>query len=369
MPLMCQSSAGPEYAHRHDEDSWALLRSTNATQRHLYMPCCHAAVVLKRSTHGTLFFAHARRDGCSTGPESTIHLLVKDLIARTAERFGYSARTECAGKSMDGDTWIADVFCQHPHSTQSIAFEVQWSHQDITTTLARSERYRRSGVKAYWLMRGPDLPVSEGAPAFLLTVDSAAQALTVSLPSRFYRRPKNPGAHVHNARDWGQTVTLSHFLSCVLLGRIRFAPVIDTRIPVDVSAADVPCWQCGRPTTIVTGLEFEADPLFPGFGNHTLDLRHAGAAGAQVDTWLTDCLPDAVLAAVGIGPIRRRVDRVTGEKYVSNGCFHCDALQYDFYTGPTRGFSRSVLRREALVESWIARACSQWARRWWLPAA
>lgn len=369
MPLTCQSPEGLEYAYRHDAESWARLRSKNATQRHLYMPCCQAAVVLKRSSHGTLFFAHARRNGCTTAPESAIHLLVKDLIARTAERLGFAAHTECAGRSTNGDSWIADVLCHSTQSSAAIAFEVQWSRQDTAMTMARSDTYRRSGVIPYWLMRQPDLPISNSAPAFLLTVNPVAGLLTVSLPSRFYRSPQRPRAYKVCARDWAQTVTLSHFVSCALHGRIRFSPVTDARIPLNVDAADVRCWQCGGTTTIVTGLQFEADPLFPGFGNHTMDLRLAGAAGPKADTWLTDCLPDDVLAKVGIGPVRRRLDRVTGESYVSNGCLHCGALQYDFYTGPTRGFSRQALRREVLVESWIAHLCSNWANRWWLPAA
>lgn len=367
MPLMCQSPTGPEYSYRHDLRSWARLRSQNATCRHLYMPCCQSSVVLKRSVHGTLFFAHARRNGCRTAPESLLHLLVKDVIARTAEHLGYSARTECAGQSPDGDDWVADVLCRGSHLHMPIAFEVQLSRQTIEITLSRSALHRRSGVTTFWLMRQPDLPVSESTPAFMLTVDPGAGSVMVLLPSRFYRQSHGARTSVNSSRQWGQSVSLQQFVRCALTGRLRFAPVLGTLLPLNLLAADVRCWQCGRTTRIVTGLEFEADPMFPGFGNHTLDLEPLGVASPEAEAWVTRELPTDVLASVEIGPIRRRVDRVRSREYLSNGCIHCDALQYEFYTAPDRGASRRVLRTYAMFESWIATACPHWVNRWWLP--
>jgi hypothetical protein len=84
MPLRCQSPTGPVFAFLHDAVSWNALRDANAKQRHLTMPCCQAAVSLKRSPLGTQFFAHVRAKGCDTKPESREHLLAKERIAQAA---------------------------------------------------------------------------------------------------------------------------------------------------------------------------------------------------------------------------------------------------------------------------------------------
>lgn len=367
MPLMCQSPSGPEYSYRHDAESWALLRHDNAARCHLYMPCCRARVILKRSAHGTLFFAHARRDGCRTAPESPLHLFLKDVIARTAERLGYSAETESPGQSPDGAKWVVDVLCRGPDPDSRLAFEVQLSPQTIETTLARSALHFRSGVRTVWLMKQSDVAIDSSAPVAMLDIDPASGTPRVLLPSRFYRRPQRTRTSVANTRQWGQSVTLQHFVRCALWGQLRFSPVIGELLPLRVIAADAPCWQCNRSTSIVTGLELEADRRFPGFGNHTLDLAPLGAASPMAEAWIARYLPSDLLASAGIGPIGHRVDRVTGGKYLANGCVHCDALQYDFFTGPSRGPSRPVLQADVLFESWVAAACHHWASRWWLP--
>ena len=102
MPLRCTSSEGEEFAFRHSEQTWLILRDRNLADRHLKMACCGASVVLKQSRLGTRFFAHSRRGTCASGPESAEHRLLKEIAARAASRAGWEARTEVPGQSPDG---------------------------------------------------------------------------------------------------------------------------------------------------------------------------------------------------------------------------------------------------------------------------
>jgi Competence protein CoiA-like family len=83
------------------------------------MPCCQAAVVLKKSSLGTQFFAHQRTGACSTQPESREHLLAKDVIARAAIAAGWNAVTESRDAAQPS-AWMADVLCTQPnHAAKS----------------------------------------------------------------------------------------------------------------------------------------------------------------------------------------------------------------------------------------------------------
>jgi hypothetical protein len=147
MPLRATSDTGDLQAFELDSAQWSELKG-NYKALNLRMPCCQVPAVPKTSTLGNFFFAHARRGECTTAPESAEHIFCKSLIAKSAAAAGWAVTTERAGVSLDGEEWVADVFCVKG-STQ-IALEVQMSPQSRDEALQRQSRYKASGVRAAW---------------------------------------------------------------------------------------------------------------------------------------------------------------------------------------------------------------------------
>jgi hypothetical protein len=367
MPLKCLSPNGQEYAFRYTGDSWAELKAANAAKKHLRMSCCSAQVVLKRSNRGTQFFAHARRGPCTTAPESAEHLLGKDIIARAAEASGWIATTEESGTSPSGKNWIADVLCKTPRLKSSIAFEVQWSSQNVEETEARQAIYKESGVRGLWLMRQPVIPITRSTPAFQLQLKSDEGSPLVRLPSADYTEfliNRNTQA---DPRYWSQCIPLDEFVRGTLTGRLRFAPTLNANVPIRVNAAEGTCWKCGKPTMRLLRVEFAVDEVFPSHGNYSMNREDIETATPQSETWLAKYLPKELLASVGIGAIKKRYSRTVGSSYLSNGCVHCDALQGAFFEHEIVSEANPVLTSRAVIEPWVANTLggSRFVNRWW----
>ena len=90
---------------------------------------------------------------------------------------------------------------------------------------------------------------------------------------------------------------------------------------IDLELLGLPtaCWKCGRSTVALVAVS---------------------PPGSRDDDELFQTDEPAVLAfaaahlpvgAAQVGEIKERASRTTGEAYLSNGCFHCDALLGDFY--------------------------------------
>lgn len=214
MPLSSILADEPIYAFNYSPEDWQLLRA-RASQ--LRFPCCDAGVVLKRSSLGTQFFAHARKGVCVTGPETMDHLQAKDIIARAAIAAGWKAETEVRGKSPAGEDWIADVLVTR--GTVKLAFEVQWSRQSAEESLARQVRYEASCVRALWLMRQKDIPMpSKALPAFLLQKTDDGFCVAVDW---------DPFFHFAN-----QCYSLDRFVRGVLRRQLIWRPLAGKAVPL-----------------------------------------------------------------------------------------------------------------------------------------
>lgn len=212
MPLSCKSPDGREYAFHHDDASWELLALRNRNGKHLRTECCEHPVVLKKSPLGTRFFAHQRRCACKFQPESKEHLLAKDTIARAALSIGWTAETEARSLESMPD-WIADVLCSRSGRSALVAFEVQWTRQTQEESERRQAAYKAAGVRALWLMRQADVPISRDVPAFrLVFVPDASSQFQVWLPASHH-----PCIYELRSKDrecdWAQRVDLAAFVA------------------------------------------------------------------------------------------------------------------------------------------------------------
>lgn len=140
----------PVYASQYTKAQWDALKEQSISKPFAFkMPCCGARAVLKTSINGLQFFAH-QSDECATAPETVWHAQAKDLIFGALKNLGLNPRTEAAG-GTGKDLWRADVYFEI--GERKIAIELQRSYQHLRKFVARQERYSRSGVECYWLVR------------------------------------------------------------------------------------------------------------------------------------------------------------------------------------------------------------------------
>jgi hypothetical protein len=114
---------------------------------------------------------------------------------------------------------------------------------------------------------------------------------------------------------------MGEFLSAVFSKRFKFGLPLGLDATVSIRAGFLWCWSCGALTRIVTGIDVGFGPnifsfTIPEFGKHPQPL----------DSVLSQ-LPDHL----EIGCIKPRFSKTQGRSYMSNGCFHCDALIGEFF--------------------------------------
>lgn len=116
------------------------------------MPRTAWPAVPKTSIRGLRFFAHAPGfTGQLPSPESYAHTRLKIDVVKAARALGFRAELEAWGNDGAGAEWVADVLVFLRDGTR-IAFEIQLSSQHLDNFLARTERYRRSGIRCCWIM-------------------------------------------------------------------------------------------------------------------------------------------------------------------------------------------------------------------------
>jgi len=330
MPLKCHRDGEPIYSFAVESESqWRDLKNENSASKNLRMPCCDAGVMLRVSKLGTRHFAHARRGPCSIAPETAEHLLAKRVIVEGIGRTPWTADTERAGASPELGPWIADVMASKGSSM--VSFEVQWSKQSETETRRRQERYEAAGVRGLWFFRQHDFPVDKDVPAFYLAYDAATSRFLVRLPSYAYNPEWMSARDKNDDRYWQQSIELSSFVEGALTHRLRFAPALGATLPVDVLTAETTCWRCKKDTRVVIELVFAASRRFPGCADIPLSIYELSESLPDGDAVVASMLPAELMRRHGVGAVKWRRSKIEGGAYLSNGCFHCDALQGRFF--------------------------------------
>ena len=339
MPLRCVGSDGEELAFVHDEVSWESLRLRNKQHDDLKLPCCNSPVSLKTSKLGTRFFAHKRRDGCTSGPETPEHILAKSIIAAAAMDAGWQVRPEERYLDKDG-TCIVDVSCRKPESSRGLAFEIQWSRQKPDVTKARTQRYERHGLRSLWLMRQTDVPVSRSTPAVIL--QPSGVGFDVVIP--------DPWGSISNPRR--SSIPLAAFVRGVLDGKFSFGLASGGSVPIEVMGMETPCWSCGRAAMVIKEVMLRTDRLPGGYPSIGFGIRNLGDTSEPFRSKILD----AVREAMPNVPLGIRHSKTRGDRYLANSCPGCGALFGDFYMHELDddeivGRTVADLSREELLEN------------------
>lgn len=298
MPLRCLDHRGENvYAFAPDDAGWAALVAANRRSRHLRTHCCDAPLAAKTSRLGTRFFAHIAGGGCATADESPEHLHLKAMAVAAARANGWTADTEVAGTTPDGEPWRADVLASR--GRRRVAVEIQWSPQADDETRRRQARYAAAGVRGLWLFRQPGFPNSRDVPAVRVT-GSLRTGLTA------LGRP------------------VGEILDAAFAGRLRFGLPVGAAARVRIVGAVAACRRtvCGALNRAVRGVE-----LAGGASAGTIDLALLGAhAGALAE----------VERRRPRDPARSRIVRRSGT--ATNACFACGAALGPVGAGPVAAF-------------------------------
>jgi len=303
LPLKAKLDGSDIFAFNFDDDSWAELKSKSSQ-----MQCCGNKAILKKSKLGTLFFSHYRKGDCVSEAESAEHLYTKNLICLVALRNGWKVVTENQGKTPDGEKWIADVYCEKGKA--KLAFEVQWSHQSGDEFLRRQKKYIESGVRAAWLfkLKGnkeysiDDIPYQFDTPVFGMKM-----------------KPKG----VENLFIPQFDVTIEEFLEGMLQGSLEWSPREGQRLIAEVIPHYQKCWRCKKETGVILGVSVKNDKY------KEVSFEKFSDEGAP--EFILNNSTSELLSKNKIGTIKKRYSRTRKESYLSNGCFHCDAIMGNFF--------------------------------------
>lgn len=328
MPLRCIDPRVNNSLHAFDlsHSDWKDLEAENRRLRHLAMPCCQSALVLKTSRRGTQFFAHKSDGGggCGDRGETEEHLRLKQLAVEVARAQGWDAKTEVAGATPLGDIWKADVLATN--GSVRFAIEIQWSLQADEETLRRQARYKASGVRGLWLLRQSSFPTGPDLPA--ARVEGNGDAGFVA----FVRT---------GGRE--QTVTVPEFLMAALSDRLRFGVTRGADAHVSLRTGEMSCWSCGADTPIVTGVDVSIGPHLWPFSVSDLDTQPGLFAEIQ-----------ARFDDPSVHAIKHRFSRTQDRSYLSNGCIHCDALIGAFYEHEAWGERTLNAFNCVIDEQWLS---------------
>lgn len=303
MPLKAKLKGCDILAFNFDDYSWSQLKS-----KPVLMACCASKAILKKSKLGTHFFSHHRKGDCASKAESAEHLYLKNLICLIALRNDWFVMTEQEGETPDGEKWVADVYCAKGNA--KLAFEVQWSYQNKDEFIRRQKKYIASGVRGAWLFKLKsnkqywidDIPYQFDTPVFGMKM-----------------KPRG----VENLYIPQFDVALERFIEGMLQGNLEWSPKDGQRLIAEVIPHYEKCWRCKKETGVILGVTVK--------NNKNREISFEKFSDEGVPEFILSNGISEQLLRNKIGTLKKRFSKTRGESYLSNGCFHCDAIMGNFF--------------------------------------
>lgn len=288
---------------------WEQLREKiKSRQVNISFPCCDSSVGLRTSKLGTNHFYHITKGDCISAPETAEHLLAKRDIVIACREMGYESIAE-----YTQDDWRADVMAIK--GGVRIAFEVQWSPQNMECTMQRQERYKNADVRGCWFFKSPpkDYQASRDLPLFKLEV--ADGVCTVIF---------NPSGYDSWQEYNNRTIPLSDFVKNLVSKKLKFCDEVRAkkRQKIRMIFTEIDCWKCKKPFHI-----YYLDDLKSPCGNNiSIDIFNH-----QMITIAMDFVKSREGQHIRLGEIKKRYSKTVNESYMSFGCPHCDAIVGNHY--------------------------------------
>lgn len=307
------------YSFMLNDEQWIRLK-TKYQDLNIRMPCCQTRAIPKKNKLGTQYFAHHPSSTCGfKSGESREHQLCKYLVLKFLHENGWHVTPEYRGQTPSGEIWIADIYAQKNNA--KIAIEIQWSAQTIEETRRRQEKYLASGIRAVWFMRTTknnkwdvlDYQSYE-LPVFSIWLNKENHQLIAS------------GAF----NDWDSSdlveIEFIDFFAALMSGAVQYSLKPNAQRCLQIAMNTISCWKCKKPTNTIMEINY--------FIRHIKGLTKICRLRVE-DLSEADC--DVLnhpnfSKTYQYGIIKKRFSKTRNEAYLSNGCFHCDALQGAFFS-------------------------------------
>lgn len=306
------------YSFMLNDEQWATLKDKYKSLS-MFMPCCKTPAIPKKNKLGTQFFVHHPSSSCgfSTG-ESREHQLCKYLILKNLNENGWIVKPEYRGQTPNGEVWIADIYAEK--NKAKIVIEIQWSYQSIEETKRRQAKYIASDIRAIWFMRTTlknkwevlDYQSYE-LPVFSISLDKESRQLIAS------------GAFGNWESSDLVEVEFIDFFQHLMNGGIQHSLKPNAQYFLQLGFNQVSCWKCKQLTNTIMEINY--------FIHHKTGLSKVAQIGVeQLSIAHSNILNNhQFLQRYEYGSIIKRFSKTRGKAYLSNGCFHCDALQGSYF--------------------------------------
>lgn len=306
------------YSFTINDQSWQHLKE-NYKELGMSMPCCKTAAIPKKNKLGTQYFAHHPSSSCGfSSGESREHQLCKYLILKYLHDHGWTVLPEHRGQTPDGEVWIADIYAEKNNA--KLVVEIQWSPQTIEETQRRQEKYIKSGIRAVWFMRTTYKNQSD-----VLDYQSYEQPVFSITLNRETRQILTSGAfHDYDAHRLAE-VEFIKFFDALMTGAIQYSHKPNAYRLIQLAMNTIQCWKCHRPTNAIMYVNY--------YMTHGDIIKKIG----RVDKKRIPLTHLAIINQVQYmqqyqyGALKERWSKTVGEHYLSNGCYHCDALMGDHF--------------------------------------
>lgn len=322
MPLRAKINGKDRIASFVDDEEWRQLKeAVQAKKSSVILPCCNNNGFLRVSKLGTKHFVHKPNSKCNSKPES-IHLLkIKSEIALACKDSGYEISTE-----VKGNNWYADVLAIR--NIVKISFEVLLKSQSLEKTLELQNSYKRDGIRGCWFFKKTPHGYSEEThelPLFqlLLNDDHNYQVFL-------------------NWNEWDsdrKSFSLYDFVKLLLTRKIKFCQKIraKTKQNIRIVFFKMECWKCHRISHVYyikdnyrSICDLEIDQQNEMWGSEKFIFR------PEILKAVNTFLKTERGKHLKVGRIKPRYSKTVNQKYLSFGCYYCDAIFGDWFVMETQ---------------------------------
>ncbi|WP_339343566.1 hypothetical protein [uncultured Psychrobacter sp.] len=252
-------------------------------------------------------------------------------IKKTLESMGWAV---WVGKDCicGQQQWKAPLYAEKGKA--KMAIELLWADADIREIGNKNILYKRAGIRALWLVYGDEDECGRCA------LENEFTYRYKELPVFKFSIREDDAAYVHNVFFYNETYTdydgiaftLQDFIKSMFSGDIYFKLRIDGERTMNLITYSRDCWKCKKATTIVAGVRYYENP----YGLYDVQVPNFDFTVRDVPLADINIINQQLAGRLRFGTLKPRYSKTLNESYMSNGCFHCDALlgaffeEYDF---------------------------------------
>lgn len=317
MPLRALVNGIDKISIDYSDQEWIQLKSDikNDTSTVL-LGCCREKGFLRTSSRGLKHFVHYKvNSNCNWKPETMEHLLSKAEVIKACHECGWEAIPEYSESD-----WRADVLARN--NNIRIAFEIQWSKQTLEETKIRQAKYDQSKVRGCWFFKS--------VPRELESIHESIEELKEVPLFKIVKTEDGQILVKHNSID----CTLKDFVKKLLNREVRFCNHLNSKLVQEVQISIFPfkCWKCFKEqylytisSPLVSYCGKEITPINTLWNAEDLD-KHPNIINA-----VREFIESNNADEIKIGKIKERYSHTVHKRYLSHGCYYCDAIFGDFF--------------------------------------